>query len=388
MQGPAQQVTLNITDSANFVLYDQTYISLAAGLSTAYVFNQDALKTFNSDSTLPQLYSLSSDDSALFSNGYGDFTSCTDIRLGFRVRGGTYYISASSITNFDPASIIQLEDKTLGVFHNLRTSNYSVAIAQPEQSETRFVLHISYPPIITTTAAGCNNDDGVISINQDCIAWTKVDLFFAGQIVHSYNNATGIFNFNGLEEGSYIVAFTFGNYTTTLPVTLTGHQIQARINASALNAVTGDTIQFSAITTNTTGFEWDFGEGTQITGVANPDFFYEEPGTYTVTLIATNSFGCSDTATVVVVITQGMGLNNSVINAANIICRDKNLFVHLSQPVNSAVLDVFSDEGKNVFHSAFADSNSYDLSALANGIYIISLSESGHRFSQKLLLQE
>jgi PKD repeat protein len=382
-----QQLKLEIADVTTF-LYDRTSIYFDQGLSTTFVPLQDIIKPFNPDTAIPQLYSISSDDSLLFSNGYGEFSSCIDVPLGFRVQGGSSYrISIYQVSNFSAASIIQLEDRTLGVFHNLLSSDYIVPVGQFAQSDTRFVLHISYPPSFTTVAAGCNNDDGIITVNQDCIAWTKAELFFGSQSIHSFTNATGAFSFTGLEEGAYTVALTFGNYTTTLPVTLVGHQIQARIDAPLLNAVTGQTMQFSAITTNATGFHWDFGDGTELTGMANPDYAYLEPGTYTVTLTATNSFGCSYTATVTVVIAQGTGINTTHFDAANIFCQRKNLVILSSQPLNGA-LNIYSIEGEKVFQSSFEPSRNYDLSLLADGIYIVTLTSRTNSFSKKLFLQE
>lgn len=44
-------------------------------------------------------------------------------------------------------------------------------------------------------------------------------------------------------------------------------------------------------------YSWDFGDG-QTSDEANPYHFFENAGAYTVTLIATNQFGCADTLTV------------------------------------------------------------------------------------------
>jgi PKD repeat protein len=388
-QGNAtQQIRLSITDTS--FLYDQTFIYFDQGLSTSFVPTQDAPKTLNVDTSIPQLYSFSLEDSALFSNGYGEFTSCTEMKLGFRVAGSNIYrFSIAPLTNFDPTTIIRLEDKTRGVFHNLLSSDYIINIDQFEHSDSRFVLHISYPPAITSSAAGCNNDDGIITINQlTCLTWTAAQLFLGTIPISSQSNVTGTFNFSGLEEGEYTLAFTFESYTTTVPVVVDGHQIQARITASTTNAVTGEAIEFSAITTNTTGFQWQFGDGTELTGMANPDYIYEEPGTYTVTLISTNSFGCSDTSTITIVITQGTAVDNIAMNDASIISAGKNLQVLLAQPGIKS-LELYTVEGKKVFKSLVSDSNSnYDLSFLSNGIYIASLTENGNRHTQKLLLQD
>lgn len=54
------------------------------------------------------------------------------------------------------------------------------------------------------------------------------------------------------------------------------------------------TITFNNTSTNATSYLWNFGDNT--TSVAtNPSHTYTSPGTYTVTLIATNAAGCTDT---------------------------------------------------------------------------------------------
>jgi PKD repeat protein len=51
-------------------------------------------------------------------------------------------------------------------------------------------------------------------------------------------------------------------------------------------------ISFTNLSTGATSYVWDFGDGTYSTAT-NPVHTYLSPGTYTVKLIATNSYGCS-----------------------------------------------------------------------------------------------
>lgn len=61
----------------------------------------------------------------------------------------------------------------------------------------------------------------------------------------------------------------------------------------------------NSINTSTTYYQWDFGTG-DIDSVQNPTYTYTQAGTYTVTLIVTDSAACAgaDTATIQVVITS------------------------------------------------------------------------------------
>jgi gliding motility-associated-like protein len=57
-------------------------------------------------------------------------------------------------------------------------------------------------------------------------------------------------------------------------------------------------INTSTISSGTiSGYFWDFGDGFGTSTAINPSYTYLQPGTYTVTMIATSNEGCSDTIT-------------------------------------------------------------------------------------------
>jgi len=64
--------------------------------------------------------------------------------------------------------------------------------------------------------------------------------------------------------------------------------------ARFISDVNGNVINFTNLSTNATSFEWDFGDGTFST-VANPTKVYNEGGTFTVTLTASNENNQTDT---------------------------------------------------------------------------------------------
>lgn len=70
------------------------------------------------------------------------------------------------------------------------------------------------------------------------------------------------------------------------------------------NSGTGAGVSFNSTSTISGGwmtYKWDLGNGTTST-LSNPGPIYYAPGTYTVTLIATGNFGCSDTVTKTIVV--------------------------------------------------------------------------------------
>ena len=65
---------------------------------------------------------------------------------------------------------------------------------------------------------------------------------------------------------------------------------------------TGNTFQFTNTTPGSNTYTWDFGDG-NFSNALNPTHSYGSPGTYTVKLIATNSFGCTRILTQAALIT-------------------------------------------------------------------------------------
>lgn len=66
--------------------------------------------------------------------------------------------------------------------------------------------------------------------------------------------------------------------------------------------IPGDNARFYDLSTDAVSWLWDFGDGTS-SNERNPSYQYSEEGVYDVTLIVSNSNGCSDTLTVEEVIT-------------------------------------------------------------------------------------
>src|ERR1035437_9039050 len=84
-----------------------------------------------------------------------------------------------------------------------------------------------------------------------------------------------------------IYSFQLGSCSTTAPV--------VNFSASPTTICAGSSVQFTDLSTNTpTIWAWSFpGAATTSSNIQNPLIVYNTPGTYSVTLIATNSYGSS-----------------------------------------------------------------------------------------------
>jgi PKD repeat protein len=75
------------------------------------------------------------------------------------------------------------------------------------------------------------------------------------------------------------------NYVTVLgPAT--------SFNGSGLNACKGSTIQFTDLSLGAVEWEWNFGEGS-VSNEQNPEFTFNETGSYVITLFSKDTLGCS-----------------------------------------------------------------------------------------------
>lgn len=73
---------------------------------------------------------------------------------------------------------------------------------------------------------------------------------------------------------------------------------QALFNVNTVSACTGDVVAFEDLSFNSpTEWTWDFGDGSQVTGQANPTHVYQSPGVYSVTLTVGNGIDEISTTT-------------------------------------------------------------------------------------------
>lgn len=107
----------------------------------------------------------------------------------------------------------------------------------------------------------------------------------------------------------------------------------AAFNIPTSGSCTGTTtVSFSNSSTNATSYIWYFGDGTGST-ITNATHTYTAFGTYTVTLVANNSNGCSDTAIKTVVVLPKPTASFSVNNNSQ--CFNNNQFVFNNTSTNA-----------------------------------------------------
>lgn len=162
--------------------------------------------------------------------------------------------------------------------------------------------------------------------------------------------------------------------------------------ASFTTNTSSGTVSFINNSSYSHQYQWDFGDASPSSTLANPQHIYAGVGTYSATLIASDSCGNSDTTTQSIVITTITNLDK-LKNIKNNISIYPNptknyITVNYTEPIeelriiNLLGIEVFSQKnmnsGKNVIH----------LDTYTRGVYYIELKlNSSLSISKKLVLQ-
>lgn len=382
-----KQLQLNLV--AQNSATDQTTIYFDLGVSPLFLTTEDFAKQMNSIPGIPNLYTLSSDNVKCSTNGYGTLTQSAVIGLGVLLdTSGLYTFRIGQSYNFDSTTLIVLEDRKLNVFTEMQVNFYQVQLT-PQDTTGRFFLHITKAVQFVSDTAGCANNDGAISITADStIIWNFVSLSDSGNApVATVNNAGGQFSFSRLSEGLYNLTFNYSGYAIAKQVFVSGTHIISGFTASSQNVAVGETIDFNSTTINTSQYVWDFGDSTIVTGVQNPTFFYYLPGTYTVTLICTNSYGCSANVQMTIHVADAAGISNTTAKGISIInLTAKTVQVNMNDvPLNNAELDIYNILGQSIYTSPVTvDQMQVSLNNQPAGIYVVTVRQGSKATTAKI----
>lgn len=385
-----KEVRLTITGTDSIALADQTIVYLDYGTTPAFISLEDSRKQFNQANQVPQIFSFTSDGVPCLINGYGPFNNSVSMGIGIRVdSAGDFNITANIISQLDPTSIVRLEDRQLGTFFDLRQGSYSFHADSGGFNYNRFALHISYPPAINPVDAGCDNLNGGIAVMEDStINWSSTLLYDStGTLVGNMVDVTGPFTYSGLAEGKYALVFNYGLYSATKMVPVKGHHISVAFTVSVDNPGVGQPVQFFANVTNATQYQWDFSDGTSVTGIANPVVTFYESGTIVAVLTAYNTYGCLDSTTVTFTVGTPSGISSVKAVAPHIYANNNYVVIETNGAAGSTLYTINNMLGQSVASGSFETAEyRVSMGSLPDGVYVASVSVSGHHYSQKLYL--
>jgi PKD repeat protein len=373
---------------------DETTLYFDEGIVPAYSVNEDAKYVFNNIPGIPEIYSYTLDKVACSINGCGTLAASTIVDLDYHVGyNGNYTISATLLSNFNPSSIIRLVDNKLNDTIDLRENFYQVQLDTDDISTNRFQILVSSAVQYSSTPSNCTNTGGTITVKpENTIVWNECQLLdSAGNVLQTVYNLDSAVTFTGLAEGNYQVTYTYSQYSATNDFYLPGNFVVANVGKPSDPIYTYSDVVFNAITTNATSYNWDFGDGTLIVGVAHPTQTYYVPGTYVVNFTAANSQGCSATAQAVVVVLEGYpaSIAQQTKKDATVTTDAKVITVNMNdaQITSGALITVYNLLGQVVRQVAVANQiSTLDLQNEANGYYLVSIRNAGNVTTRRVFI--
>lgn len=129
---------LNVLDKDS--AWDQMVIYFNTGAHAGFDADGDAYKLISMNNNVPSLYSVTAD--GIFAiNALDEDKYTHEVPLGFRSGKTGQFTFELNKEELDAKWYVYLEDKTLGIYHNLKNSAYLFTSGTPVKSDDRFVLH-------------------------------------------------------------------------------------------------------------------------------------------------------------------------------------------------------------------------------------------------------
>ena len=198
---------------------------------------------------------------------------------------------------------------TPGSYTVTLTATNTVNGLQSTASQTITVANDPVSNFTVTPTSGCEDYNNICFTNTSAFAATYLWDFGDGNTSNTVNPchtylASGVYTVKLIAFSTYGCSDveTKSSIITInpKPVTNFSSNIQSTCNV-------GDVFSFTANAPGSNSWSWNFGDFTTST-LQNPSHTYAVSGTYSVSLIATNSFGCADTITKINYINIGASL--------------------------------------------------------------------------------
>ncbi len=197
------------------------------------------------------------------------------------------------------------------------------------------------------------SDSTTIAPNETIAQWLWD---FGGPGQSGLQNPTQLFPGSGLYNITLIASSNHNCKDTVVKqVTLNPRPVAGFAYSASTGINVGTSVSFVDTSKYAINWNWSFGDGSPISGLENPSTIYYANGVYVVTQVATDSYGCSDTARVAVKINNITNEISTLIpNAISPNGDGKNDiwkldFLALLYP--GAEIDIFTRWGENIYHS-------------------------------------
>jgi autotransporter-associated beta strand protein len=282
---------------------------------------------------------------------------------------------------------INLFDTYTGITTNMLTSNY-VCFLYDTTTTVRFVISFGTTPLAATTnilqpVCAKPNAGLITAIGNNTGPWNYTWLDASGSIIKTSAAKASADSLTQLSSGNYVVNI---NTNGQCDFYSQNFNIDAVISPIAQFALDADTLylpnateNFSNTSTNASAYQWDFGTGVGFSTNNNTAAYtYQSAGAFTVSLIASSSTACNDTAShTIYVINETTGISS--ITNSNVMLLNKDLGQYtvqfnLTDPTDISI-NLYNINGQSIYLENLSNvsrtSANINLSDLASGIYLL-----------------
>lgn len=250
------------------------------------------------------------------------------------------------------------------------------------ECDSTFILNLSITPvtpvnIANTPIATCQSPLDLVYVIQGGNFLTQCAWSTTGQTGNNCDGFPVQYNFEGCHDVTLAVtdvngcvqSITASNIACILP------SPESNFFINPIEAEIEDEIQLTNLSNGAVNYFWDFGNNSGSSSSTNPVVTYQSPGEFTITLVAVNEFGCTDTNSQVVLITEPV-----LFYVPNTFTPDGKLFNEVFQPVMTQGFDpyqfqltIFNRWGETVFvsqHPKKGWNGTYNGQPVPEGTYV------------------
>lgn len=228
------------------------------------------------------------------------------------------------------------------------------------ECDSTFILNLSITPVALVNIANapiatCQSPLDLVYVIQGGNFLTQCAWSTTGQTGNNCDGFPVQYNFEGCHDVTLTVtdvngcvqSITASNIACILP------SPESNFFINPIEVEIEDEIQLTNLSSGAVNYFWDFGNNSGSSSSINPTVSYQSPGEFTITLVAVNEFGCTDTNSQVVLITEPV-----LFYVPNAFTPDGKLFNEVFQPVMTQGFDpyqfqltIFNRWGETVFVS-------------------------------------
>jgi PKD repeat protein len=290
------------TGSDFFNQFDTTTVGVPPDPNNASLSSGRSLYPFTASADHQYLNKFDSRPVIHCSTNY-EFGIYSEINDSVIITTSAFIDTNANLSNNGVISCVYLEDIYSGNFYPVLNNTATVRVYNSATFSnpytTYFRLHIIVKPTITAYGVTCFGDsNGGIQMHTPVSTGWNYTLYQNGNALQSFSPGSMDSTITGLTAGNYEIAiYESGLLADSEEVIISSPlQVVAHFTPDTYSPFVNATVNFTNESTGATNYAWSFGDSSSDT-VTDPSHSYAGTGDYTVTLIASNSNGCTSAFT-------------------------------------------------------------------------------------------